>query len=148
LVERGDLERAGPWIYRAATARLEAELAELIQALLDTRPARRLSDPAPELDGGAGGGAEQVTLSPEQWAGVRAAFTERLSLITGGPGTGKTASIRTIGSLAVLAGLRVLLVAPTGRAAVRMTEATEMSASTVHSALGWIPGEGPTHDED
>jgi len=79
---------------------------------------------------------------------VRAAFTERLSLITGGPGTGKTASIRTIGALTVARGARVLLVAPTGRAAVRMTEATGMRASTVHSALGWIPGEGPTHDED
>ena len=146
LVDRGDLARAGPWIYRAATARLEAELAELIGFLLDSHPARRVSDPAPELDGGPG--ADEVTLSPEQWAGVRAAFTERLSLITGGPGTGKTASIRTIGSLAVLAGLKVLLVAPTGRAAVRMTEATEMPASTVHSALGWIPGEGPSHDED
>jgi exodeoxyribonuclease V alpha subunit len=88
------------------------------------------------------------TLSDEQWAGVRAAFTERLSVITGGPGTGKTASIRTIGSVAVGRGARVLLVAPTGRAAVRMTEATGMRASTVHSALGWIPGEGPTHDED
>jgi exodeoxyribonuclease V alpha subunit len=88
------------------------------------------------------------TLSDEQWAGVRAAFAHRLSLVTGGPGTGKTASIRTIGTLAVARGARVLLVAPTGRAAVRMAEATGMRASTVHSALGWIPGEGPTHDED
>jgi len=41
----------------------------------------------------------------------------------------------------------VLLVAPTGRAAIRMHEASGMRATTVHSALGWIPGEGPTHDE-
>ena len=40
-----------------------------------------------------------------------------------------------------------MLVAPTGRAAVRMTEASGLRARTVHSALGWIPGEGPTHDE-
>jgi exodeoxyribonuclease V alpha subunit len=40
------------------------------------------------------------------------------------------------------------LVAPTGRAAIRMTEASGVRARTVHSALGWIPGEGPTHDED
>ena len=44
-------------------------------------------------------------------------------------------------------GARVMLVAPTGRAAVRMTEASGLRARTVHSALGWIPGEGPTHDE-
>ena len=42
----------------------------------------------------------------------------------------------------------MLLVAPTGRAAIRMTEASGVRARTVHSALGWIPGEGPTHDED
>ena len=40
-----------------------------------------------------------------------------------------------------------MLVAPTGRAAVRMTEASGLRARTVHSALGWIPGEGPTHDQ-
>jgi exodeoxyribonuclease V alpha subunit len=43
---------------------------------------------------------------------------------------------------------RVLLLAPTGRAALRMREASGTRASTVHSALGWIPGEGPTHDEE
>ncbi len=78
---------------------------------------------------------------------MRNAFVHRLSLITGGPGTGKTASIRTIAKLAAAQGARVLLVAPTGRAAIRMREASGMRATTVHSALGWIPGEGPTHDE-
>ncbi|HWC86839.1 MAG TPA: AAA family ATPase [Solirubrobacteraceae bacterium] len=156
LVERGDLERAGDWIYRAVTARLEAELAELIRAMLESRPAGRLREPPPEPEGAPVPASDPErapelatpTLSEEQWAGVRAAFTERLSLITGGPGTGKTASIRTIGMLAVTRGAKVMLVAPTGRAAMRMTEATSMRASTVHSALGWIPGEGPTHDED
>jgi exodeoxyribonuclease V alpha subunit len=145
LVARGDLERAGEWIYRAETARLEAELAERIHALLHSPPSRRLRERPKEPVESA---PADSTLSEEQWGGVRAAFAERLSLITGGPGTGKTASIRTIGSLAVERGARILLVAPTGRAAVRMTEATGMRASTVHSALGWIPGEGPTHDED
>jgi len=165
LVAREDLERAGEWIYRAETARLEAELAELIHALLHRPPSRRLHEPpdppppgssAPSPPSPSESATELPmepppggsTVSDEQWAGVRAAFTERLSLITGGPGTGKTASIRTIGALAVGRGARVLLVAPTGRAAVRMAEATGMRASTVHSALGWIPGEGPTHDED
>jgi len=150
LVERGDLERAGEWIYRAETARLEAELAELIRGLLDSSPSRKLREPPKEEPARAAvpAPADADVLSEEQWVGVRAAFTERLSVITGGPGTGKTASIRTIGALAVGRGARILLVAPTGRAAVRMTEATGMRASTVHSALGWIPGEGPTHDED
>ena len=77
---------------------------------------------------------------------MQAAFTHRLSVVTGGPGTGKTASIRAIAGEGTARGGRVMLLAPTGRAAVRMTEASGLKARTVHSALGWIPGEGPTHD--
>ena len=75
-------------------------------------------------------------------------FAHRFSLVTGGPGTGKTASIRMIGAIAAQQRASLMLVAPTGRAALRMREATGLDASTVHSALGWIPGEGPTLDED
>ncbi len=90
---------------------------------------------------------EAVDLTDEQRDALRAAFVHRLSVITGGPGTGKTASIKSIAAVATGQRLRVLLVAPTGRAAVRMTEASGVRARTVHSALGWVPGEGPTHDE-
>ena len=139
LVEHGDLARDDErWIYRAQTAELEAELAERVHDLIAGRRSERLEDPGPEqLD----------DLTDEQHAGVRNAFVQRLSLITGGPGTGKTASIRTIATAAAAQHARVLLVAPTGRAAIRMHEASGMRATTVHSALGWIPGEGPTHDE-
>src|SRR5205085_4761451 len=75
------------------------------------------------------------------------ALRHRLSLVTGGPGTGKTASIQTIATRAAGQGARVLRAAPTGRAAIRFSEASGLRARTVHSALGWIPGEGPTHDE-
>ncbi len=138
LVARGDLIREERWIYRRATAELEAELAERVRELLSDGPGGRLREP--EIDGGE--------LTEEQRRAVLGAFTERLSLITGGPGTGKTASIRTIAALAAGQGARLLLVAPTGRAAIRMSEASGVNAKTVHSALGWIPGEGPTHDED
>src|SRR6202020_3062013 len=56
--------------------------------------------------------------------------------------------IRSIAASAVARGARVMLTAPTGRAAVRMSEASGVHARTVHSALGWIPGEGPTHDDE
>jgi exodeoxyribonuclease V alpha subunit len=147
LVTRGDLERADEWIYRAETARLEAELAELIGAMLGSAASKKLSQ-GPKEPPTIGDSVEPTPPSAEQWAGVHAAFTQRLSLITGGPGTGKTASIRSIGTLAAGRGAKVMLVAPTGRAAVRMSEATGLPASTVHSALKWIPGEGATHDED
>ncbi|MBV9607046.1 MAG: AAA family ATPase [Solirubrobacterales bacterium] len=139
FVRDGDLVREDGWIYRAATAELEAELAERVQELLAGAPGERLSDAGPPPENADG-------LTDEQMGGVANAFGHRLSLITGGPGTGKTASIRTIAILAAARQARVLLVAPTGRAAIRMHEASGMHATTVHSALGWIPGEGPTHD--
>jgi exodeoxyribonuclease V alpha subunit len=168
LVGAGDLARAGEWIYRRQTAELEAELAERVAALVAGEPARRFGDP---VEGSAAGSAghraasddqsarvartpggraasEGSRLTAEQLAGVHNSFAHRLSLITGGPGTGKTASIKTIGELATARGARVTLAAPTGRAAIRMSEASGLRARTVHSALGWIPGEGPTHDED
>jgi exodeoxyribonuclease V alpha subunit len=139
LVDAGDLAREeGRWIYRTQTAELEAELAERVQELLAGPAGERLGGATPQED-------DQLTA--EQQTGVGNAFAHRLSLITGGPGTGKTASIRAIGTAAAAQRARVLLVAPTGRAAIRMHEASGMRATTVHSALGWVPGEGPTHDE-
>jgi exodeoxyribonuclease V alpha subunit len=140
LVRRGDLTRDEHWIYRRPTAELEAELAERVRELIADTPAAKLRPPDIDLD--------TTELTTEQLTGMRNAFTHRLSLITGGPGTGKTASIRTIANHAVRQGAKIQLVAPTGRAAIRMSEASGVRAKTVHSALGWIPGEGPTHDED
>jgi exodeoxyribonuclease V alpha subunit len=144
LVGAGDLTRAGPWIYRRQTAELEAELAARVHDLAVGQASNRLRAP----QGAQADAAADPALTEEQQRGVLNALRHRLSLITGGPGTGKTASIRTIGALAAALGARVMLVAPTGRAAIRMTEASGIRARTVHSALGWIPGEGPTHDED
>jgi exodeoxyribonuclease V alpha subunit len=138
LERRGDIVRAERWIYRAQTARLEAELARRVRQLVNDSASGRLREPD-------SAGIEGLT--DEQRAAVRGAFQHRLSLITGGPGTGKTASIKAVATLAAAQHVRLLLVAPTGRAAIRMREASGVAAQTVHSALGWIPGEGPTHDE-
>src|SRR5205085_7369973 len=135
----GDLVRERTWIYRRQTAELERELANRVSELIASAPSERLGEP--KIDHSNGGGAQ---LTEQQLAGVGNAFRHRLSLVTGGPGTGKTASIRAIASAAARQGARVLLVAPTGRAAIRMSEASGIRARTVHSALGWIPGEGPT----
>ncbi|MBV8941369.1 MAG: AAA family ATPase, partial [Solirubrobacterales bacterium] len=135
LIAAGDLWRDGSWIYRRQTAELEAELAERVDELVRASAHRRFRGPvrvAPEPGAGA--------LTEEQLAAVRNAFGHRLSLVTGGPGTGKTASIRTIAMVANARRARVLLAAPTGRAAIRMTEASGVRAKTVHAALGWIPG--------
>jgi exodeoxyribonuclease V alpha subunit len=140
----GEMEQAGDlvieedrWAYRPEIAALEAELAELVRALAAAEP--RLE--APSVPDG------ELVPAPEQSAAVRAAFASRLSIVTGGPGTGKTMTIRLICAAAKAQKASVTLVAPTGRAARRMTEATGFAASTVHSALGWVPGLGPTKDE-
>jgi exodeoxyribonuclease V alpha subunit len=142
LVSDRRVVREADWVYRAATAELEAELAGQVAALLGTPPSKRLSasrDDAPPAPGGD-------PLTDQQREAVAAALTHRLSVITGGPGTGKTSSIKSIAIAAELRGAKVMLVAPTGRAAVRMTQAGGLKASTVHSALQWIPGEGPGRD--
>jgi exodeoxyribonuclease V alpha subunit len=139
------------WAYRPPTAALEAELADTIRRLRDSEPAlepARLSGPAPATPGASSPvAAAEIIPAHEQWAAVEAAFASRMSIVTGGPGTGKTATIRLICAAAKAQRAQVALVAPTGRAARRMAESTGMDASTIHSALGWIPGQGPTKDE-
>ncbi|MDA0160567.1 AAA family ATPase [Solirubrobacter ginsenosidimutans] len=142
------------WAYRPPTAKLEAELADTIRRLREAEPVlepAHLPGPAPAVPATAGGVSPGATgeliPAPEQWAAVEAAFASRLSIVTGGPGTGKTATIRLICAAAKAQRASIALVAPTGRAARRMAESTGMDASTIHSALGWIPGQGPTKDE-
>jgi exodeoxyribonuclease V alpha subunit len=131
-------DKKAVWGYRPQTAALEAELAQRVRELLAGKP--RLAVPARAAH-------EDLVPAPEQWQAVRAAFASRLSIVTGGPGTGKTATIRLICAAAAAQKASIVLVAPTGRAARRMAESTGMDASTIHSALGWVPGQGPTVDE-
>jgi exodeoxyribonuclease V alpha subunit len=87
---------------------------------------------------------EDTELTDEQWSAVRGAFGARISVLTGGPGVGKTACTRAIVEQAEEAGLRIALCAPTGRAARRLEEATGHSALTIHRMLEWMPGREPT----
>ena len=148
FVRAGTLVQEDGWLYRPVTAALEAELAARVNVLVRPEQDRDEEHPTAADDDAVRRAAGEQELTPEQRHGVAAAFEHRLSLITGGPGTGKTASIRTIAALAESSRVKLMLLAPTGRAAIRMTEASGVRARTVHSALGWIPGEGPTHDED
>lgn len=79
-------------------------------------------------------------LSEEQWSGVLMAFTNTVSVLTGGPGVGKTITIGGVIEAAAALRLPVTLMAPTGKAARRMTEATGHPASTIHKKLGLVPG--------
>jgi exodeoxyribonuclease V alpha subunit len=86
----------------------------------------------------------RMALTPRQIDAVRAALTNRLTVLTGGPGTGKTTTVRSIIRLAALVGARTMLASPTGRAAKRLSEASGREAKTVHRLLEFKPGEGFT----
>ncbi len=81
-------------------------------------------------------------LADQQREAVRAALTHRLTVLTGGPGTGKTTTVRAVLQLCRGVGARVLLAAPTGRAAKRLSETTGQEAKTIHRLLEFQPTEG------
>ena len=83
-----------------------------------------------------------LTLAPEQTKAVAAALMDKVLVITGGPGTGKTTIVSCILDLYQGLGARVLLMAPTGRAAKRLSETTGMTATTIHRALEFSPQTG------
>lgn len=85
-------------------------------------------------------GTQGVSFSPRQLEAVRASLEQKVLVVTGGPGTGKTTIIRGIIAIAGKTGQKVLLAAPTGRAAKRMTEATGAEARTIHRLLEYGPG--------
>jgi exodeoxyribonuclease V alpha subunit len=88
---------------------------------------------------------EARRLTEEQWAAVRGAFAARISVLTGGPGVGKTACTQAIVAEAERAGVSIALCAPTGRAARRLEETTGHEAQTIHRMLEWMPGREPSY---
>jgi len=93
-------------------------------------------------------GRTGADLAPAQEQAVRLALTERVAVLTGGPGCGKSFTVRSIVELASAKGAKIVLVAPTGRAAKRLTELTGYEAATVHRLLQLQPGGDPKYDRD
>ncbi len=87
-------------------------------------------------------GRNPFKLVDSQQEAVRMALTERVSVLTGGPGTGKTTITKAIIQLLQAKGHSVLLAAPTGRAAKRLSELTGLPGKTIHRLLEFSPGEG------
>ncbi len=78
-----------------------------------------------------------INLSVDQLEVLEQVFSHRIVIITGGPGTGKTTLLRSISTIFEILGKRVLLSAPTGRAARRLAEVARRKASTIHRLLGY-----------
>ena len=95
---------------------------------------------------------QAVVYSQGQRTAVEKAASNRVMVLTGGPGTGKTTCVRGILALFDHMHVRTLLCAPTGRAAKRLSEVCRREAATIHRMLGVTPGEGETlrfdHNED
>jgi exodeoxyribonuclease V alpha subunit len=90
-----------------------------------------------------------IRLSDTQMAVLQSSLNQRLVMITGGPGTGKTTIIRAIAAMFEAAGIAYHLAAPTGRAARRISEVTRRPAATLHKLLGFNLAEGHfEHDQD
>ncbi len=80
-----------------------------------------------------------LQLSSEQMDALHGVFLNRISIITGGPGTGKTTLIKAICAIFEKQGQKIILGAPTGRAARRLSEVTLRKAATIHKILGYNP---------
>ncbi|MEU0399460.1 ATP-dependent RecD-like DNA helicase [Streptomyces sp. NPDC006197] len=89
-----------------------------------------------------------ATLAPEQEEAVKLALTRKVAVLTGGPGCGKSFTVRSIVELARVKKAKVVLAAPTGRAAKRLAELTGAEASTVHRLLELKPGGDAAYDRD
>jgi exodeoxyribonuclease V alpha subunit len=127
---------------RVAEARLHAveqRLAAHVRTLLEDEPALELGSVERPGDG-------FFVPSDDQWRGVTQALAHRLSILTGGPGTGKSATMRALVDLLKAQHCRARLCAPTGKAARRLSELTGADATTIHRLLEWAPDEGFTRD--
>jgi len=141
LAARGRLVLDGDRVAEAGMHACEQRLADHVRRLLEADPAlslRRVRRPR----------SGAFVPSDDQWRGVTAVLDGRLSILTGGPGTGKSSAMRTLVDLLGANRRSVRLCAPTGKAARRLAAATGAEATTIHRLLEWVPGEGFTRDAE
>ncbi|QXE36746.1 ATP-dependent RecD-like DNA helicase [Streptomyces sp. GMY02] len=132
--------------FHRAELSLSAQLLRLLRTGEDRMPAFR--DVAWEKALLWLAGRTGAELAPEQRQAVRLALTEKVAVLTGGPGCGKSFTVRSIVELARAKKAKVVLAAPTGRAAKRLAELTGAEASTVHRLLELKPGGDAAYDRD
>ena len=131
-IERRLLRKLDDMIYTPQLARAETELPELVVSLaLVKKFAGQRMHPVPGDNG--------IVLNQEQQRAVDEVSLVPLSIITGGPGVGKTTVVGEIVRRAEAAGLRIGLAAPTGRAAKRLSDSTGLTAKTLHRLLQFDP---------
>ncbi len=137
-----------PAVYLPPFLMAERSLASALLRLLAARADRLAAFGAVDWDKALTWlrGRTGVSLAPEQEEAVRLALTSRVAVLTGGPGCGKSFTVRSVVALARAKGAKVVLAAPTGRAAKRLAELTGHEAATIHRLLQLRPGGEPSFD--
>ncbi len=122
-------------VYAPPLHSAEVRVAGFLRALAERRPR-----PLGEAERARIARTVPSSLTETQRSVVVTSLEHGLVVLTGGPGTGKTTTVRAVVDAHEALGRRVLLCAPTGRAAKRMAEATGREARTIHRTLEWNPG--------
>ncbi|WP_328677752.1 ATP-dependent RecD-like DNA helicase [Streptomyces sp. NBC_00322] len=137
-------------VYLVPFHRAEISLAAQLNRLLRTAEDRMPAFQEVAWDKALAWLAERTgaELATEQEQAVRLALTSKVAVLTGGPGCGKSFTVRSIVELARAKKAKVVLAAPTGRAAKRLAELTGAEASTVHRLLELKPGGDAAYDRD
>ena len=136
----GSGEDNEPWVYLAALDLAEREVAARLAEI------EKGAHPCPKIDLPAAAAWVQQQLGMELAEGQKqaffGAFKHKVLVITGGPGVGKTTLVRSLVKVLAAKKLRLMLCAPTGRAAKRLAELSGMEAKTIHRMLAFEPGTG------
>lgn len=134
ILEERDLEgKTEEWIYLEEYYNAEKNIAEKLIRLRDSRNIKKISGFDKKIK--TLEKQTDIELSDKQLEAIKAINDNNICVITGGPGTGKTTIIKTILELYKQEGKKVVLCAPTGRAAKRMSETTGEDAKTLHRLL-------------
>ena len=128
-------------VYLPALYFSETGLTRQVRRLIE-HPTSRLRGAGRLTSSGAKTVAGAPALTAQQQQAIQATLAHKLTILTGGPGTGKTTTLRTLLDTLDAGGHTYALASPTGRAAKRLTEATGREARTIHRLLEFKPGEG------
>ena len=136
LIEEGRVIKSLDGFYLPVYYKAEQEAAEKIRSLISRKETfpDNLIVPDKDIYGNP--------LNDDQKKAIKTVLENKVTIITGGPGTGKTTTIKGIINLLLGMDKKVVLAAPTGRAAKRMSDLTGEEAKTIHRLLGYSMGKG------
>ena len=141
LLEQSEVVESKPnWIQQPATARAELTLAQSLKFLLKGQS----SLPSILVDKAIDWAQQKAgfEFAEAQAEALKQSLSSKVSILTGGPGTGKTTILRALVAILRAKKTKIFLTAPTGRAAKRMTESTSHFAQTIHRLLKFDPSQG------